>query len=312
MGVTTGDLIAEMAAHATREGANVGLWPGLTIYRYSAPTKPQWEEIQSLSLGIIAQGRKAVTAEGKRYVYDQLNYLVLNSRLHFQAQVLEASPDLPFLSFVLQIEPALVREISAEMLERRAASSVDRAAPDASEDAGIVSALDEELASSVLRFIRSLAASTDRRVLTPLYLREMVYRVLQREQFARMLRIAAQQTASNPVAAALTYAAAHLSDPLTVSILAEQVNLSPSAFSRAFRDVTGQSPYQFVKAMRLDRARELLIEGRLSVDDLSRAVGYTSSSHFIKTFRHRFGTTPRDYADGHSLSRELTAARLGE
>jgi len=86
----------------------------LTIYRFSAPTEPQWEEIQSLSLGIIAQGRKAVTAEGKRYAYDQFDYLVLNSRLHFQAQVLEASPDVPFLSFVLQIEPALVREVSAE------------------------------------------------------------------------------------------------------------------------------------------------------------------------------------------------------
>ena len=43
--------------------------------------------------------------------------------------------------------------------------------------------------------------------------------------------------------------------------------------------------------------------------DLSRAVGYTSTSHFIKGFRSRFGTTPRDYADANSLSRELSAAR---
>lgn len=309
MAVTPGDLVAELAANATGEGANVGLWPGLTIYRYTAPTEPQWEEIQSLSVGIIAQGRKAVTAEGKRYVYDQFNYLVLNSRLHFQAQVLEASPAVPFLSFVLQIEPTLVREVSAEMLERRAATAVHPTAREPSDDKGIVSALDDELAGSVLRFMRSLAAGPDRRVLTPLYLREMVYRVLQREQFARMLRIAAQQTASNPVAAALSYVADHLAEPLTVSILAEQVSLSPSAFSRSFREVTGQSPYQFVKAMRLDRARELLIEGRLSVEDLSRAVGYTSTSHFIKGFRSRFGTTPREYADANSLSRELSAAR---
>jgi AraC-like DNA-binding protein len=45
------------------------------------------------------------------------------------------------------------------------------------------------------------------------------------------------------------------------------------------------------------------------VEDLSRAVGYTSTSHFIKGFRSRFGTTPREYADANSLSRELSATR---
>src|ERR1700761_9024833 len=101
------------------------------------------------------------------------------------------------------------------MVERRDSSSVQPpTVADHSEDKAVVSALDDELTSSVLRFMRSLAAGSDRRVLAPLYLREMVYRVLQREQFARMLRLAAHQTASNPVAAALTYVATHLADPL--------------------------------------------------------------------------------------------------
>jgi transcriptional regulator GlxA family with amidase domain len=172
-----------------------------------------------------------------------------------------------------------------------------------------VSTLDDELVDSVLRFLRSLTAEPDRRVLAPLYQQEMVYRVLQREQSARLLQIAAQQAAGNPVAAALNYIAAHLAEPLTVTTLAEQVNLSTSAFSQLFRQVTGRSPYQFVKEMRLDRARELLLEGRLGVVDVSRTVGYTSASHFIKEFRGRFGTTPREYADTHRLSRDLHAAR---
>jgi transcriptional regulator GlxA family with amidase domain len=58
------------------------------------------------------------------------------------------------------------------------------------------------------------------------------------------------------VGAALSYISAHLAEPLTVTALAEQVSLSPSAFSRLFRDVTGRSPYQFVKELRLNRARE--------------------------------------------------------
>ena len=65
--------------------------------------------------------------------------------------------------------------------------------------------------------------------------------------------------------AVLDYVRAHLSEPLTVADMAEQVSLSPSAFAHLFRDVTGRSPYQFLKEMRLDRARELLVDRNLAV-----------------------------------------------
>ena len=66
----SGDLIAELAARAPKVGANSGLWPGLTIYRFTGPVGPSWEEIQSLSLCIVAQGRKAVSVDGVTYRYD--------------------------------------------------------------------------------------------------------------------------------------------------------------------------------------------------------------------------------------------------
>ena len=73
--------------------------------------------------------------------------------------------------------------------------------------------------------------------------------------------------------------------------------------------MTGRSPYQFVKEMRLDRARELLIDGQLAVARVSKEVGYGSVSHFISEFRARFGVTPRTYSDAHALSRELRTQR---
>jgi hypothetical protein len=117
--VSSGELIAELAARAPKVGANTGLWPGLTIYRFTGPVGPTWEEIQSLSLCIVAQGRKTVTIDGKTYMYDPFHYLVLGSHLYFQAEIFEASSSRPFLSFVLQIDPALVRQVSSDMLERR-------------------------------------------------------------------------------------------------------------------------------------------------------------------------------------------------
>jgi AraC-like DNA-binding protein len=311
--VTSGDLIAELAARAPAVGANTGAWPGLTIYRFTGPAGPTWEEIQSLSLCVVAQGRKAVTIEDVTYRYDPFNYLVLSSHLHFQAEILEASPSLPFLSFVLQIDPALVRRVSSDMLERRTTAFRSGAGETRPADSrALVSALDQELLGAILRFLRAVGTGTDRRVLAPLYLQEMVYRVLQREQFARLLAIAAAQAASNPVSAVLDYVRVHLAEPLTVADMAEQVTLSPSAFAHLFRDVTGKSPYQFLKEMRLDRARELLVDGNLAVARVSKEVGYASVSHFISEFRSRFGVTPRSYGDMHAVHIELDSQRLQE
>ncbi|HEY6495054.1 MAG TPA: AraC family transcriptional regulator [Trebonia sp.] len=307
--VSGGDLVAELASIATEAGPNAGLWPGLTVYRFTAPAGPTWEEIQSLSLCIVAQGRKAVTVGGETYLYDPFRYLVLSSHLHFQAEILEATLGLPFLSLVLQIDPALVRQVSGDMLERRTTvfRPRDAAAPPAAQ--ACVSALDQDLLGVVLRFLRAVKDTADRRVLAPLYLQELVYRVLQREQYARLLALAAAESASNPVSAVLEYMRAHLSEPLTVADLADLVSLSPSAFAHLFRDVTGRSPYQFLKEMRLDRARELLVDGNLTVARISKEVGYGSVSHFISEFRGRFGVTPRAYYDAHALHRELDAQR---
>ncbi|MFZ0191307.1 MAG: AraC family transcriptional regulator, partial [Streptosporangiaceae bacterium] len=235
--------------------------------------------------------------------------LVLASHLHFQAEILEASIGRPFLSFVLQIDPVLVRQVSSDMLERRTTAFRSRQAEEQASQQAYVSALDFDLLGVVLRFLRATKTGTDRRVLAPLYLQELVYRVLQREQYARLLALAAAESASNPVSAVLEYVRGHLSEPLTVADMADLVNLSPSAFAHLFRDVTGRSPYQFLKEMRLDRARELLVDGDFTVARISKEVGYASVSHFISEFRGRFGVTPRAYCDANALHRELGTQR---
>lgn len=284
-------LVTELHSRALIEGANVGLWPGLTIYRFTRPTQPRWEEIASLSIGIIVQARRASIAVHERRLCGQGNYVVIGNRRHFDCRILAAEPDQPILCFVLEIDPQLVRLVSAGM--RGPDVAVDRPDDDGRCE---VSRLDEELTNTVLRFLGALSAGCDRRILAPLYLQEMVYRVLQREQRTRLIQLAAYQAMGNPVGAALDYIDEHLAEALTVDTLAAQACLSPSAFSRVFRAKTGRSPYQYVKETRLDRARQLLDEGRCGVSTVSRAVGYVSVSHFIKEFRSRFGATPGDYA----------------
>jgi AraC-like DNA-binding protein len=300
--ITSGDLVAALLERAPEKGGNTGLWPGLTLYRFTTPVAPTWEEVQSLSLCVVAQGRKCVTIDGQHYHYDPFNYLVLSSNLHFTAEIVEASVAKPFVSLVLQIDPAIVRKVSVEMLEQRNTP----AEREVEADQAFVSALDSGLMGSVLRFLRAINTGPDRRVLAPAYLQEIVYRVLRADQYARLLRIAADQEHHDPIARVIRFAREHLSDPLTVADLAEHASLSPSAFTALFRETTGTSPYQFVKEMRLARARDLLVQGAGTVAGISRAVGYPNPSHFINEFRRRFGLSPRAYCDFTSLTSDLS------
>lgn len=299
-----GDLVAELASRAPYLGPNQGLWQGLTIYRFPYPLAPQWEEVQSLSLCVIAQGRQCVTIDGNDYYCDPFQYLALGNNLHFQAEILEASPAKPFLSLVFQIDPAMVHRVSSDILLGQRTTAFTRSRPPKGANYPFVSALDYDLLDAILRFLRALSIGADSHVLAPIYMNEIVYRVLQAGQYTRLIEMAARESASNPISAIIAYVHDHIAEPLSVSDLAEQASMSPSAFSHLFRDVTGKSPYQFVKEMRLNRARELLIENKSSITQISKAVGYRSTSHFINEFRERYGITPRAYSDVQSLDHE--------
>jgi AraC-like DNA-binding protein len=307
-----GDLIAELRARAPAIGPNATTWPGLTVYRFEAPSDRQWSEVRSLALCVVAQGRKAVTVDEGRYRYDPFNYLVLHRGMRFESEILEASIEMPFLSFVLQIDPAVVQRVSADI--RDGAAAAFRRPParplgvPAPRPAGgdgprrraapvRVSPLDASMCGAVLRFLQAAHTGPDRRVLAPMYLQEIVYRMLRAGQRQRLLEAAASESEANPVTRVIAYVRGHLADPLSVADLAEQACLSPSAFAHLFRDVSGMSPYQFIKSVRLDRARELLVAGELNVSEVARSVGYSSLSHFINEFKRHFGITPRAYAD---------------
>jgi AraC-like DNA-binding protein len=291
--VSSGDLVAELKARAPEIGANASDYPGLLIYRYDQPAAPDWDEVSSLHLCIIAQGRKRIVMEDTDYFYDPFTYLAIPGGVPFETTIIEASPEKPFLSFGLQIDPAIVREVSSDIVaEREVVAFGETVTP--CQDA-FRSALDREMMDAVLRFLKSLNSPTDRRVVTPTYLREIVYRALQAEQYTRLVERAVNDT--NPVSTAIAYVRGHLSEQLSVKDLAEQAYMSPSAFSHAFRDMAGRSPYQFIKDMRLNRGRELLMEDRLTVTEVSREVGYGSTSHFINEFRDRYGASPRAFGE---------------
>ncbi|HEX3829506.1 MAG TPA: AraC family transcriptional regulator [Sporichthyaceae bacterium] len=290
------DLAATVAALAPRIGVNRSEWARLVAYRFDAPHQPAFERVDSLAFCAVVSGRKSITVAGRTWHYDPMNYLVLTHRTDFDAQILQASPERPFLSVILQMDPALVRRVASDMAERTLTvlRRTPASAPDPDRPA-FVSEFDEQTAGALLRFLQAVTTDVDRRVLAPLYLREIVYRLLQADQRDRLLAVAAED-ATDPIAIAARYIRSNLARPLTVADIAEQVNMSASAFAHLFKEFTGSSPYQFLQQARLARARVLLTAGESTVGEVAKAVGYRSVSHFGSEFRRRFGVSPRAWA----------------
>lgn len=86
-----------------------------------------------------------------------------------------------------------------------------------------------------------------------------------------------------------------LADPPTLEALGRQVGCSHFYLSRLFTQEMGKTISQFLRELRLERAGELLREGRLNVTEVAMEVGYSSLSHFSQAFREHFGSCPGLY-----------------
>jgi AraC family transcriptional regulator len=114
---------------------------------------------------------------------------------------------------------------------------------------------------------------------------------------ARDLGLPAQEGLTcRQIARVTDYIQAHLSEDLSLDVLAQQASLSPYHFARLFRRATGESPHQYVLRQRLEAAQRLLADQEhLPLVHIARASGFASQSHFTRTFRHYVGLTPTAY-----------------
>ncbi|AXX31453.1 helix-turn-helix transcriptional regulator [Actinosynnema pretiosum subsp. pretiosum] len=104
-------------------------------------------------------------------------------------------------------------------------------------------------------------------------------------------------------------------EPLSLADMATPAILSKFYFSRVFRGLTGTSPGRFLTAIRLSRAKQLLLETRLSVTEISYSVGYNSLGTFTSRFTRSVGVSPARYralsAEGLLSLSALPRAQVG-
>ncbi|PLX96345.1 MAG: AraC family transcriptional regulator [Desulfuromonas sp.] len=279
------ELLAESIARWTTSCDEVETAiPGLFLFRYSGPTEPRFG-LYEPSICLVAQGTKKVHLENETFIYDANNYLLASIHLPTTYQVVEATPEEPFLGLVLKFD---MRELSQLLIDSNLHSPGTRQV-----ERGIVtSKVTLPLLSPFQRLVRLLDEPESIPILAPLLHREILFRLLTGEQGGRLLKIAAAGSRSHQVARAIDWLKGNFSRPLRVEELAEMANMSASSFHSHFRSMTSLSPLQYQKHLRLQEARRLMLAENLDATSAAFRVGYESSSQFSREYSRQFGAPP--------------------
>ncbi|MEX3014006.1 helix-turn-helix transcriptional regulator [Gymnodinialimonas hymeniacidonis] len=93
----------------------------------------------------------------------------------------------------------------------------------------------------------------------------------------------------------LAFIRANLDQTITLDELASEAGMSPSHFSRLFKETVGTPPMQYVMAYRIEQSLEMMTEQGRALGDIALACGFADQAHFSRSFKQLMGTTPRQY-----------------
>lgn len=269
---------------AVKDEQNVTPVPGMTIYRMSNPTPPS-SAMFNPCICMALQGVKRAVLERSEYVYDISHYLVTPINMPTIVQVLEASPERPYIGLVLDLD---LRALADLMLD----SDLPQPGAQHSGHAMATGTVTQELINAFQRLIDLIDEPQDIPILAPIIKKEIFYRLLTGEQGARLRHIASAGSQGNRIARAIDWLKDNFTEPLHINDLASRVNMSTSTFHHHFRALTAMSPLQYQKWLRLNEARRLMLTEQQDVTSAAFEVGYESPSQFSREYSRLFGAPP--------------------
>jgi len=276
-------------AHADEHGIALTRIPGIFTVRATQPSG-LIHAISSPLACFVVQGDKAVTMGSTTFAFSAGDSLLISADVPTVSQITRASAAEPYLSFVVELDPALIAELVGEM-----------GTADGADDAPVrVEPTDAEVADAALRVMRLLERPASLPVLQGQLVRELHYWLLAGRHGSAIRRLGWPDSHARRVGRAVALLRAEFARRLPVERLAGEAGMSPSSFHEHFRAVTSLSPLQFQKQLRLIEARRLMTAEGAPASSAAFEVGYESVSQFTREYRRLFGLPP---------VRDVTAAR---
>ena len=283
--------IAElMKSLAARDGVTPTNLPGVVIYKlsqYQPPTPVYYQK----GIVIVGQGPKTLYLGDEKLDYDEDNYIVFTLPLPVKSEIF-ATKDKPHICLFIGID---MEDLS--FLVDRMENHADQFlfGRDTKQPGFFVSQMTNELKDAVHRLLKVLHSPLECEVMGEGLKKEILYRVLCSENASSLYSLMMKNSNLSRIERAVKNIHTNYAKPISVDELASLVNMSTSAFHRAFKDVTTTSPIQYIKKTRLCRAREMFLMNGTRVGEAALAVGYESATQFSREFKRYFGNSPVEF-----------------
>jgi len=259
--------------------------PALSLHRRKTPTAPM-HCIYGLGLGVVAQGGKQVMLGGEVMDYGPGQSMLTTIDLPVVAHVTRASAREPFLGMMLTLDVHSIVQLAADMesTPMRKAQGYRSLS---------IETLDASLLNSLVRLLALLHDPSLRPHLSPLIQQEITIRLLVGPHGPYLRRLVSSGSPGQQIAKTVAWLKQHYAQAVEVEKLAFRAHMSPSTFRQHFRDITGVSPLQYQKQLRLQEARQLMLNEDLDARNASGRVGYESASQFSREYCRLFGAPPQ-------------------
>lgn len=284
---TKTDQLAEIVARfAERSGDYVSAIPQLSFHSRMSPTEST-HCIYNLGIGIILQGQKEVVIGEQVYQCYEGQSMLTTIDLPVTSHIVKASPQQPFLAVLLLLDIQTISQVVADMpLE-----TVD--VVDDIHRSFTVESVDTPLIDAFSRLINVLDEPTMIPHLTPLIEKEIIVRILNGPHGVYLRQLVKAGSANQKIHQVVNWLKHNYIQPIRMDDLANQAFMSPSTFRQHFRAVTGMSPLQYQKQLRLQEARHLMFNQNVDAGRAAGLVGYESASQFSREYSRLFGESPQ-------------------
>lgn len=278
------DRLMEVSARFLGKDAdNIKILPKITLYRRDEVSKLEAVIYEPL-VCLILQGSKRTSIGNQHETLQSGDALLVSQDLPVVSAITKATVQEPYIALILSLDLNELRSLSAQV--GRVPAPHGQATPLSCAPA------DPAWLAPLTRYLEMSQNPRDAMVLGPSVLREIHYRLLLSPigQALRPLLVAESH------ASRIGQAIAKLRDEFRVSVavsdLATVAGMSVSSFHKHFKSVTGVTPVQYQKDLRLIEARALLVERAATVGEAAYGVGYESPTHFSRDYRRKFGVAP--------------------
>ncbi len=283
MNTKTGKMKILLLENLPEEGITDTGIPGVGIFRIdnSFFKRPQLYNPQII---VLAEGKKNIYLGEKRFTYDPTQYYVQTLPLPVECEaVIEEGK--PMLGIAINIDPRIIGEILNE-------AHSDMPAPVKVSSSLYSAPVSDELLDPVIRLLKTLKNSHEVKILGPIFLKEILFRVLTGENGEILREIAYYNRGFYQVSHIINNVHKEYSNTFEIQQLARKAGMSTTAFHAIFKDMTGTTPLQYIKNIRLHKAKEMIQHEREKASIAAMRVGYESSSQFSREYKRTFGTSP--------------------